>query len=252
MPHLGRWMSRDPYALGEVVSESQTANLYSFTDNNPLARLDPDGRNPIIVILVGAGAAAAGRWAWGKMTGEPATGREIAAAAAGGAAGAGLMAWSAAAGIAATSTKGFAAAGLAGMMSTATEHAVLGKPATAGALLGGAAAGTTGVAAGAILQKIGSRLSDAAGGATRAAPELSTAAQRSIRSLESRLAEHESKLAADRENPFAFDNRGDLARNAARPEVQQRIIDGRIRHLEGEIRNFQQQLERLRSGSVEP
>lgn len=92
----------------------------------------------------------------------------------------------------------------------------------------------------------------AAGGAGRAAPELSTAAQRSIRSLEARLAEHESKLAAYRENPFAFDNRGDLARNAARPEVQQRIIDGRIRHLEGEIRNFQQQLERLRSGSVQP
>ena len=92
----------------------------------------------------------------------------------------------------------------------------------------------------------------AAGGAGRAAPELSTAAQRSIRSLEGRLAEHESKLAAYRENPFAFDNRGDLARNAARPEVQQRIIDGRIRHLEGEIRNFQHQLERLRSGSVEP
>lgn len=51
---------------------------------------------------------------------------------------------------------------------------------------------------------------------------------------------------------FAFDNQGDLARNAGRPEIQQRIIDGRIRHLEGEIRNFQQWLERLRSGSVEP
>ncbi|MBX3185001.1 MAG: RHS repeat-associated core domain-containing protein, partial [Polyangiaceae bacterium] len=86
-----------------------------------------------------------------------------------------------------------------------------------------------------------------AGGGT-----LSTAAQRSIRSLEARLAEHERKLAAYIENPFAFDNRGDLARNAGRPEVQQRIIDGRIRHLEGEIRNFQQQIEQLHSGKVDP
>jgi len=81
---------------------------------------------------------------------------------------------------------------------------------------------------------------------------LSTAAQRAIRSTEARLVEHEAKLAAYRENPFAFDNRGDLVRNAGRPEVQQRIVQGRIRHLENEIQNFKDQLEGLRSGKVEP
>ena len=82
--------------------------------------------------------------------------------------------------------------------------------------------------------------------------KLSREAQKAIRTLEKRLAEHEAKLSAYREDPFKFDNRGHLARNAGRPEIQQQIIEARIHHLETEIRNFQEQLERLRSGSVEP
>jgi hypothetical protein len=68
--------------------------------------------------------------------------------------------------------------------------------------------------------------------------------QRSIRSLEQRLAEHVAKLAAYRANPDAFDNQGFL-RNAPSPEVRKRIVDGRIRHLEGEIANFQRQIATL-------
>jgi hypothetical protein len=66
------------------------------------------------------------------------------------------------------------------------------------------------------------------------------------------LAAHRSKLAAYRENPFAFDNQGHLARNVGKPEIQQRIIQGRVRHLEDEIANFEKRLEGLRSGKIEP
>jgi hypothetical protein len=97
----------------------------------------------------------------------------------------------------------------------------------------------------------GARLGGAARGA-RAAPELSTAAKRAIRSTEAELAEHRAKLAAYKKNPFAFDNKGYLARNAGNPEIQKTIIQGRIRHLENEIANFEKRLEGLRSGRIEP
>jgi hypothetical protein len=76
---------------------------------------------------------------------------------------------------------------------------------------------------------------------------LSKEALKSIRSLEQRALEHRTKLDAFRRNPDAFDNKGFL-RNAPSPEVRERIIQGRLRHLEQEIRNFEQQIERLRGG----
>jgi len=76
---------------------------------------------------------------------------------------------------------------------------------------------------------------------------LSASAQRSVRSLEQRLFEHREKLDAFRRNPDLFDNKGFL-KNAPSSEVRQRIIDGRIRHLENEISNFEQQIRDLLSG----
>lgn len=83
--------------------------------------------------------------------------------------------------------------------------------------------------------------------AARGAPALSKEAAKSIRSLEQRLVEHQNKLDAFRKNPDAFDNKGFL-KNAPSQEVRDRIIQGRVNHLEQEIRNFQQQIERLRGG----
>jgi hypothetical protein len=71
---------------------------------------------------------------------------------------------------------------------------------------------------------------------------------RSIRSLNQRLAEHRAKLEAYRSNPDAFDNNGFL-RNAPSVEVRERIIQGRIRHLESEISNFERQIEELSRGT---
>ncbi|KFA90736.1 hypothetical protein Q664_26850 [Archangium violaceum Cb vi76] len=45
-------------------------------------------------------------------------------------------------------------------------------------------------------------------------------------------------------NPDAFDNQG-ILRNAPSPAVRQRIINGRIKHLEDEIRAFEKAIRDL-------
>jgi len=74
---------------------------------------------------------------------------------------------------------------------------------------------------------------------------LSTAEKRAIRSLERQIEEHRSKLDAYRSNPDAFDPKGMLA-NAPSQEIRERIIEGRMRHLETEIRAFESQIRRIR------
>jgi hypothetical protein len=69
----------------------------------------------------------------------------------------------------------------------------------------------------------------------------------SVRSLQRNVEEHEDKLAKYRENPNPYDNQGTL-KNAPTPEIRQRIIDGRIRHLETEISTFKQQINDILGG----
>lgn len=76
---------------------------------------------------------------------------------------------------------------------------------------------------------------------------LTTSQQRSLRSLQSQVETHQAKLDAYRANPDAYDNLGILER-APTPEIRQSIIDGRIRHLETEIRTFQDQFDKLLGG----
>ena len=76
---------------------------------------------------------------------------------------------------------------------------------------------------------------------------LTASQQRSVRSLQSQVETHQAKLDAYRANPDAYDNLGILER-APTPEIRQRIIDGRIRHLETEIRTFQDQIDKLLGG----
>jgi RHS repeat-associated protein len=76
---------------------------------------------------------------------------------------------------------------------------------------------------------------------------LSKEALKSIRSLQERLVEHVNKLRDFVKNPDAFDNKGFL-KGAPSQEVRDRIIQGRVKHLEQEIRNFAQQIGRLRGG----
>lgn len=73
---------------------------------------------------------------------------------------------------------------------------------------------------------------------------LSPSNQKSARSLLARIQEHQQKLDAYRADPAAYDNQG-LLKNAPSDEIRQRIIAGRVRHLEAEIKAFQNQVAEL-------
>jgi predicted RNase H-like nuclease (RuvC/YqgF family) len=81
----------------------------------------------------------------------------------------------------------------------------------------------------------------------KATTELSKKAQRKIRSFERNIAEHRAKLEAFKKSSDAFDNKGFL-KNAPSQAIRDQIIEGRIQHLEGEIRNWQNQIDRLLQG----
>lgn len=148
-----------------------------------------------------------------------------------------------------TGTGGGGAVGSGGVLTVPAAVAVAGG---VGIMYSGAVAVTKGGAV--LVNEVAAQVSGGgpddrvrSGTAERETAALRRSTDRSIRSLESILTIHEGKLEAFREDPFKVDNRGDRARNAGRPDIQQRIIDGRIRHLEAEIRNFERQLELLRS-----
>ncbi|WP_244322053.1 hypothetical protein [Pectobacterium odoriferum] len=75
--------------------------------------------------------------------------------------------------------------------------------------------------------------------------ELSTSDKRSIKSLEEQIRAHEEKLAAYKHNPDAFDNQCHL-QNAPSDAVRQRIIEGRIRHLENEIKTLNKNINEIK------
>ena len=68
--------------------------------------------------------------------------------------------------------------------------------------------------------------------------------EKSIRSLENRVAEHEKKLQDYIQNPDAFDNQG-LLKNAPSEQIRQNIIQGRVNHLTSEIQGWREQISKL-------
>ena len=50
-PSTGRWLTRDP------LGERGGVNLQGFVHNNPLGIVDPDGRNPLVLLLLLAGCS---------------------------------------------------------------------------------------------------------------------------------------------------------------------------------------------------
>ncbi|MEO6086702.1 MAG: hypothetical protein ABIQ18_26670 [Umezawaea sp.] len=73
--------------------------------------------------------------------------------------------------------------------------------------------------------------------------EVSSSDSKSINSFRRLIEEHQQKLEAYRKDPDAFDNPGILRGKSQ--EIRERIINGRIRHLETKIRGFQEQLNKL-------
>jgi hypothetical protein len=79
---------------------------------------------------------------------------------------------------------------------------------------------------------------------TADAQRLTPEQEKSLRSLQERVVEHEEKLADYLADPDAYDNKGFLA-NAPTPEIRQSIIDGRAAHLRKEIDTFQKQIDEI-------
>jgi hypothetical protein len=99
-----------------------------------------------------------------------------------------------------------------------------------------------------VAPRTGSGLADDVFGLSDDALEGLTASQRrSVQSLQTNIAEHEAKLASYIDDPFAYDNLGLLA-NAPTSEIQQAIIQGRIRHLESEISTFADNIRKITRG----
>ncbi|WP_211689154.1 RHS repeat-associated core domain-containing protein [Moritella sp. 28] len=57
MPNMGRWLNRDP------LQEQGGINLYAYVNGDPMGYVDPDGRNPLVILIVintGIGAVNGG------------------------------------------------------------------------------------------------------------------------------------------------------------------------------------------------
>ncbi|MCU1644951.1 MAG: hypothetical protein JWN03_5226 [Nocardia sp.] len=123
-------------------------------------------------------------------------------------------------------------------------------------VVGGVAAMATGVgevalgvaAVGAVVVGTGMLLS-----ADSAQPKpngsLTPSQEKSIRSLEARAKEHQEKLDEYRADPWGHDNQGILEKNKDNPDVVQKIINSRIKHLEQEINEFKKQADDIRKGA---
>lgn len=83
---------------------------------------------------------------------------------------------------------------------------------------------------------------------TRDPSELSPSDRRSVESYERLIKEHEEKLEAYKRDPEAYDNKG-ILKNAPNDEVRQRIIDGRVRHLDKEIQTFRDNIDKIYKGA---
>jgi len=77
-------------------------------------------------------------------------------------------------------------------------------------------------------------------------PQSQSQIQKSISSLEKNISDHEAKLKAYMDDPYAFDNQK-LLRDAPNNEVRQAVINSRINHLQQEINSWRRQVDSLKS-----
>lgn len=83
--------------------------------------------------------------------------------------------------------------------------------------------------------------------AARGAVSLTKSQLRSINSLEKQIIRHQEKLSEYVKSPAKFDNKGILEK-APNEKIRNQIIQSRIRHLEKEIKTFQDNISKIRNG----
>ena len=76
---------------------------------------------------------------------------------------------------------------------------------------------------------------------------LTKSQQRAIRGLEDQIADHQKKLSDFKANPDAFDNKGFL--KITSPELRDKIIQSRIKSLEGQIGTFRKDIDAIKAGT---
>ncbi len=235
-PVVGRWTSVDPSA---EEGDQESLAPYQYGMNNPIRYTDPDGRCPTCIPgLIGAGVGSLvggliegssqlyhnGSITSWKAVGGAALQGGITGGVAGLTGGASLMA-----------TTG-AVAG-ANVVGGATNRAIQGQRTTVKDVAVDAAVGAAVGFGGKLLQ-----------GAPKPAANVFTKEEaKSIASFEKNIAQHEAKLKDYLKDPLKYDNKGTL-KNAS-DEVKEKIIAGRTKHLQKEISNFKENIQKVRAGA---
>ena len=76
---------------------------------------------------------------------------------------------------------------------------------------------------------------------------LTKSQQKAVRGLQNQIKDHQKKLSDFKDNPDKFDNKGFL-KNAS-PELRDKIINSRIKSLEGQIGTFRKDIDAIQSGA---
>lgn len=236
-PVIGRWTSIDKLAEDPTQID---LSPYAYVGNDPISKDDPDGNCPnCVTAAIGAGIGAvfgavieggsqiynSGRITSWKAVGGSALQGAVTGGVAGFTGGASLL-------ITAGASAG------ANVIGGAANNAIQGKAITVKSV---AADAVIGVAAG-----VGGKLLDK--GVKALSSSLSKAELKAVSSLEKNISEHQQKLKDYLADPMKFDNKGVL-KNAPSDEVRDKIIAGRVKHLEKEIKTFGENIQKIKNKS---
>ncbi len=72
--------------------------------------------------------------------------------------------------------------------------------------------------------------------------------KRAIKGLKEHIKEHKTKLKEYIKDPYSQDNKGYL-KNAPNQEIKNRIINGRIKHLNNEINTARKNIREIKNGT---
>ena len=234
-PVVARWGTID--RLAEDPTQI-SLTPYNYVANDPINKDDPDGNCPNCVtaaIGAGIGAIVGAAVEGGSQlyhSGEITSWRAVGGSALQGAVTGGVAGFTGGASllVAAGTSAG------ANVIGGVANRVIQGQTTTVKDVAVDAAIGVAAGAGGKLLSKGVSALGE---------NTLSKVEQKSISSLEKNIAEHQQKLNEYIKDPMKFDNKNVL-KNAPSNEVKDKIIAGRVKHLEKEINTFKENIQKIK------